>query len=283
MQITEFSKAINFFLVGALLTTTLALWIWKGPGLACSIKWESLRNQSLETYPADAESEFSGGLAIVVVTLVVPISLFLGVLLEGIASPLRNIATWFVRKLQKNPRRERVLEICRYILGVDSAYRHMDDARSRFKTVLTILQKAEYQTLPDNAYDRAIIGSSGLPLNNIYRQIAMSIALWKSSPEMFTWMTSHYSTYILCTNYAMASIPLAFLLFGDLGSSLYSLAASTAAFYFFVHLALERRLYSYELIYRQAFATLIFKNETDTALLKRVFDPGEPLSTEQSD
>lgn len=291
MPFSDFTKAVNFFVVGSFTVAVMTLWIWafnapavveflsRGP--AQSVPAAQVNVSGTTSGPLLA---FSSGLALIIVTFLLPLSLFVGMLVEGMASYSRFISAAIIERMMRGKRSARILEYACLALGVRHSLRHMQAARRQFVSLVEPTQDRQLtegnspEQNPDSRDDdvaesRLYMQAGDLEfkmnLEKRYRILATGIALKESSKEAFTWMTSHYSTYILCTNCALVAFP-AVILFAKLANLPLAQFLALPVSVLFIHVALDRRLYTYELAYSQAFTHLALKGEEDLeAFIKR--------------
>jgi len=235
MQPTTLNKVVSLFLVGGLVVIGLM-----------AILLQHLDTIELPQGLRDlAEAGGEGFFAVIGGLLLLPIAAVAGAVCEGLTdSTIRRLVKWMTK------RRVLVKFLCQ-----GKILEAHDFWKARFRDA--VKKTESLREFPDHDHDH------GLAVGLLYHQ---------SSEQAITWAESHYSTYVLVSNFAFLALVaqlylLAAGIFGWLQwpSIGWASLAVVAVLYSSLGLSLDRYLYSYQVALRQAAVSLLMGSDASQA------------------
>lgn len=228
MQLTTINKIVSYLLVGSLATAFLI-------GLFI--------DQPIPKLIANNSTLISGASVILSVTFL-SLAALVGCIIEGISS------TWTRRILQGVVEKKRFHWIL-YIFGLSRDLQRYEFCRQQFHATLHQDNSKSYSEVMDT-------------LDEASHSLATGLFFDKSKSDVISWVSSHYATYVLASGFlTLVSVAgpswYGFASF-RIGSQylMPSILVWLISLYALISLSVTMYLYSYEVVFRQAY--LIVKN-----------------------
>src|SRR5918911_109418 len=227
MQITDLNKIINLFLVGSLALTIVAL-LWMDK-IQMYFKAKQL---------AGGEGQFPTALIVLVSTLLVlTLAMLIGCVIDGLTEIFfRKHFKWLTGK-----------KIFRSLFLVRKQYEATESCRTKFTSLLS--QSSNYRCI-NNVEEEC----------DIY---AAALFFHTAKPGHVSWLVQHHAVHILATDYIVLilifTIVFPVLHFLGLDVSvlpIYWWCLFILSIYPLFYLSIDRRLYTYEIAYRNAVLVL---------------------------
>jgi hypothetical protein len=246
MQIPTFNKIINLFVVGVF-TVSIGLFLF-GSQLFTEI------TTFIDTHPLPGSIEPALGPLVTVSGAVVLLSvtMFLGVAIDGLSDVLIRgfLLKWIITKHRYTHR----------LFAIKNQFNTTEMLRYRFHELLEESSKyvrlktqSRYKFYDDNG-DKA-------EHDKVY---GSAIFFETAKPDLVNWLSQPYYLYLLASNFILPLLVLIALCFQQF-FSMSLLSVLFIALYGLVRVSLHRRLFSYEIVYRQCVIILAAELESASA------------------
>ncbi len=228
MQISTFNRIVGLFFVGSIISMLIVVGV-------------------IYSLDIDLTNQFSNGginYTIILVTLMLPVSIFFGSLNDSFTSIFRD---WLEQFLARSIVSDSLAS--RFFINIFGLPGYLDSVRIARKKFIGTMEDLVNHTSDDE--DRT------------YRLLAVATFFKTADAETVQWLTRIFSMYLLFTNYVVLIISTLFLLsmWSDYSRSLFQffiwqdfrvvLSILVVMYTMFRSIA-TRYFYSYEIVYRQA-------------------------------
>ncbi len=228
MQISDLNKIINLFLVGSLAITIFAFqWIDE---IQAYYKTKQL---------AGIEGQFPASLVILITTLLVlAVTMFIGCVIDGLTE------VFFRQHLKRLTGRNLLLKL----FSGKKQYEATELCRAKFNALLSSNSKYGCINHQDEREDEIF---------------AAALFFHTAKPEHTSWLIQHHAVHVLATDYIVLILiftvifpALHFLGLGVKVLSIHWWSLFILSLYPLCYLSIDRRLYTYEVAYRNAILVL---------------------------